>query len=285
MPKDPREFPRATVPVLRLSGGEASPELRGAICESELEIVANGKPLVRLLCSAASLRELAFGFLYSEGVVGSLADILAFELDRDAMRASFVLAGPVEGPGCPTVSSGFSGKVLRSPLSAAPAEKAQGRTGARAGAHADPAATALSMCGAAQRMAASAPEYARTRGMHCSALFRGGRVLGCFEDIGRHNTFDKLAGHCLLSGVSMEGALLATTGRVSGEMMRKAVAMGVAGVASCSGPTDVAVALAREAGVALAGYAKAPGEAVLYGAGRGAVWEEAAPRREEREAV
>ena len=120
----------------------------------------------------------------------------------------------------------------------------------------------------------NAPEYARTRGMHCSALFRGGEMLGCFEDIGRHNTFDKLAGHCLLEGLSMEGALLTTTGRVSAEMMRKAVAMGVAGVVSCSGPTDVAIALAREAGVALAGYAKAPEEAVLYGVGRGARWEQ-----------
>lgn len=263
------EFPRATVPVLRLSNGRALPELRGAICESELEIVVNNEPLVRLLCSQASLEELAHGFLYSEGVVGSLDQIVAFDLDRDAMVARFALADPVEKPLCPTVSSGFGGKVLRSPLAAPPA--ACGTTAAQR--HGDAAALAQAMGDAVHRMTSNAPEYARTRGMHCSALFRGGEMLGCFEDIGRHNTFDKLAGHCLLTGVTMEGALLATTGRVSGEMMRKAVAMGVAGVASCSGPTDVAIALAREAGVALAGYAKEPGEAVLYGAGRGAVWE------------
>ena len=265
----PMEFPRATVPVFRLSGGSLTPELRGAICERELEIVVNNEPLVRLLCSAASLRELAFGFLYSEGVVGLLDDVVAFELDERAMRASFALAGPVEKPSCPTVSSGFGGKVLRSPMAAVPVTSGV----AAAWGCGDMAALALSMCGAVQRMAASAPEYARTRGMHCSALFRGGEMLGCFEDIGRHNTFDKLAGHCLLADISMEGALLTTTGRVSGEMMRKAVAMGVAGVASCSGPTDVAIGLARAAGVALAGYAGKPGEAVLYEAGRGAAWE------------
>ncbi len=309
MPKDPQEFPRATVPVFRLAGSTVTPELRGAICERELTIVANGEPLVRLLCSAAALRELAHGFLYSEGVVGSLDEIAAFELDQEAMVAAFTLAGVVERPGCPTISSGFGGKVLRSPMGGTGASvaekpwdcendgsvalaKAQPRSrefpGAAvrssSGTRVDPAATALSMGDAVQTMEASAPEYARTRGMHCSALFRGGEMLGCFEDIGRHNTFDKLAGHCLLSGIPMEGALLATTGRVSGEMMRKAVAMGVAGVASCSGPTDVAIALAREAGVALAGYAKTPGEAVLYGAGRGAAWE-GAPQHEEREAV
>lgn len=281
MAMDHQEFPRATVPVFRLAGVEVTPELRGAICERELTIVANGEPLVRLLCSAVALRELAHGFLYSEGVVGSLDKIAAFDLDEHAMVASFALAGPVEKPPCPTVSSGFGGKVLRSPLAGmasapAPAEKpAMGETplGAPCG-RVDLAATARSMGEAVQAMAANAPEYARTRGMHCSALFRGGEMLGCFEDIGRHNTFDKLAGHCLLKGLSMEGALLTTTGRVSAEMMHKALRLGVAGVASCSGPTDVALRLAREAGVALAGYAKVPGEAVLYGAGRGAVWEQ-----------
>ena len=274
---DPQEFPRATVPVFRLAGGAVTPELRGAICERELSIVANGEPLVRLLCSAVALRELAHGFLYSEGVVGSLDEIAAFELDEKAMVASFALAGPVEKSSCPTVSSGFGGKVPRSPLrdAGAPvAEKPQ--AGAMSGVanrgRVDLAATARSMSDAAQVMAANAPEYARTRGMHCSALFRGGEMLGCFEDIGRHNTFDKLAGHCLLEGLSMEGALLTTTGRVSAEMMRKAVAMGT-GVGR-PGPTDVAIPLAREAGVALAGYAKAPEEAVLYGVGRGARWEQ-----------
>lgn len=279
MAMDHQEFPRATVPVFRLAGVEVTPELRGAICERELTIVANGEPLVRLLCSAVALRELAHGFLYSEGVVGSLDKIAAFDLDEKAMVASFALAGPVEKPSCPTVSSGFGGKVLRSPLrdAGAPvAEKPQAGTmsGVANRGRVDLAATAFSMSEAVQVMAANAPEYARTRGMHCSALFRGGQMLGCFEDIGRHNTFDKLAGHCLLEGLSMEGALLTTTGRVSAEMMRKAIAMGVAGVASCSGPTDVAIALTREAGVALAGYAKAPGEAVLYGVGRGARWEQ-----------
>ena len=279
MAMDHQEFPRATVPVFRLAGVEVTPELRGAICERELTIVANGEPLVRLLCSAVALRELAHGFLYSEGVVGSLDKIAAFDLDEKAMVASFTLVGPVEKPSCPTVSSGFGGKVLRSPLRDAGvpvAEKPRGGLEGPAAPHGrvDLAATARSMSDAVQVMAANAPEYARTRGMHCSALFRGGEMLGCFEDIGRHNTFDKLAGRCLLEGLSMEGALLTTTGRVSAEMMHKALRLGVAGVASCSGPTDVAIALARETGVALAGYAKEPGEAVLYGAGRGAVWEQ-----------
>ena len=261
---NPMEFPRITAPVFRLANGFACPELRGVICESEFSIVANGEPLVKLLCSAAALRELAYGFLYSEGVAGSLADILAFKLDKDAMTASFTLIGPVEKPSCPTVSSGFGGKVLRSPLAGAGRLGMGGISAAAVKARVDLAATALGMSEAVQVMAANAPEYARTRGLHCSALFCGGEMLGCFEDIGRHNTFDKLAGHCLLTGASAQGALLTTTGRVSAEMCTKALRLGVAAIASCSGPTDQAVRLAREAGVMLVGYAGKPGRATVY---------------------
>lgn len=109
-------FPRASVPVLHYRGGSSALEVRGAICESELSIAVNGRQLVNLLCSRASLRELAFGFLLDEGVISSLEDVRAFELDEDNLRASFELRLPFENAGCATVSSGFGGKVLRSPL-------------------------------------------------------------------------------------------------------------------------------------------------------------------------
>lgn len=311
---EPLAFPRAQMPVVRYGDGGAQAELVEVICESELTVVANGVELVRLLCSGAALRELAYGFLYSEGIVRCLGDVLGCSVDVSAMEVSFDLAVPVRRPGCPTVSSGFGGKVLRSPLGferpdrrgsvdadelrgrrarvpgeedARPGEKTREvrrrlgeRGGAGSGRDDDGALPAedfwtggfqvepFSIDEVFLAMAAmdgAAVEYHATRGMHCSALFRGSQMLGCFEDIGCHNTFDKLAGHCLLNGISPEGALLTTTGRVSAEMCTKALRIGVAAVASCSGPTDAAVRLARGAGVMLVGYAGKSGRAVRYG--------------------
>ena len=269
--------------MVRYADGEETCGIADVICERELRIVANGVPLVNLLCSAAALRELAYGFLYSEGIVGSLAAVRGCRVDEHAMEAVFDLAEPVRRAGCPTVSSGFGGKVLRSPLGgargAADADELRGRRGhapgeeaAGDGRTASTAAEALGchaiaidgVCCAMAAMDAAAVEYRATRGMHCSALFRDGAMLGCFEDIGRHNTFDKLAGHCLLRGISTAGTLLTTTGRVSAEMCAKALRLGVTAVASFSGPTDQAVRLAREAGVMLVGYAGKPGRAVRY---------------------
>ncbi len=281
-------FPRVSFPVVRHCDGEETPELAGVICEQELRIVANGVQLVNLLCSGVALRELAYGFLYSEGVVRSFADVRGCQVDGDAMVVEFDLAVPVRRPGCPTVSSGFGGKVLRSPLGsgradrrgAADADELRGRRagapGEQDGLSADGGLACGAGCDVSARpsidevfcamaaMDAASVEYHATRGMHCSALFRDGKMLGCFEDIGRHNTFDKLAGHCLLAGASAQGALLTTTGRVSAEMCTKALRLGVAAIASCSGPTDQSVRLAREAGVMLVGYAGKPGRATVY---------------------
>lgn len=281
-------FPRVLFPVVRYGDGTEAPELVRVICEQELHIVANGVRLVNLLCSGVALRELAHGFLYSEGVIRSLADVRGCWVDGDTMVVEFDLAVPARRPGCPTVSSGFGGKVLRSPLGSGRADRrgaadADELCGRRAGVQGE--RDGLPMGGgmgygmhcegsarpsidevffAMAAMDTAAVEYHATRGMHCSALFRDGKMIGCFEDIGRHNTFDKLAGHCLLTGASAEGALLTTTGRVSAEMCAKALRLGVAAVASCSGPTDQAVRLAREAGVMLVGYAGKPGRAVRY---------------------
>jgi len=249
-------FPRATVRTVRVQGGEAVPGICNAICERELKVYVNGEQLVSLLCSPVDLRELAHGFLYSEQVVNSLADIRSFSLDEASLKASFELAVPYGRPACPTVSSGFGGKVLVAgtsvdiPLSRGSHEPEDIRAVEEA------VAASAVMC-------AQAREYAVTRGMHCSALFRDGEMLAIFEDVGRHNTFDKLAGRCMLEGTSLRGALLATTGRVSGEMMRKALRLGVRKVVSLSGPTDVAIDVARAAGALLVGYAK-NGSATVY---------------------
>lgn len=288
----PLVFPRASVEVVRYRDGGGTREHTEVVCECELSIAANGVELVRLLCSGAALRELAYGFLYSETVIRTLADVRGCRMDTRAMGISFDLAVPVGRPGCPTVSSGFGGRVLRSPLgptgtglrsacdadelrdhrAEAPGERsAEEERGAGApgmpsgrGAEAPMPFSIDEVFSAMTAMDGAAVEYHATRGMHCSALFRGGQMLGCFEDIGRHNTFDKLAGHCLLNGISPEGTLLTTTGRVSAEMCAKALRLGVAAVASCSGPTDAAVRLAREADVMLVGYAGKAGRAVRY---------------------
>jgi FdhD protein len=114
-----------------------------------------------------------------------------------------------------------------------------------------------------------------TRGIHGAALFDlEGRLLYLNEDIGRHNAVDRLAGYMLAEGVAPP-VLVATTGRVSLEMAAKVVGMGAVLLASRTGATAPAVALANDYGLALATYVRPTGYR-LYAPG-GMLLEEKSP--------
>jgi FdhD protein len=102
----------------------------------------------------------------------------------------------------------------------------------------------------------NAMSYNLSGGIHTSAICSGSGILAMAEDIGRHNTLDKLLGECLLRQISTRDKIILTSGRVSSEMLRKAARMQVPIVVSLTSPTDQAVRLARETGITLTGYAR-----------------------------
>jgi FdhD protein len=74
------------------------------------------------------------------------------------------------------------------------------------------------------------------------------------EDIGRHNTLDKLQGMALLEGISTRGGILLASGRISSEMLFKAAIMGVPVVGSRTSPTNLALAVAERLNITVCGY-------------------------------
>ncbi len=108
--------------------------------------------------------------------------------------------------------------------------------------------------------------YREVGGVHTSALTDGERLLLVAEDIGRHNTIDKLRGLCLLQNVDARNRVLLCTGRISSEMLGKARRMGVPIVASRTSPTSLSVELARAWGLTLVGYLRR-GRLTVYAGG------------------
>lgn len=103
-------------------------------------------------------------------------------------------------------------------------------------------------------MSKRSARYAATVGMHASALFGTEKLFHFCEDIGRHNTLDKLTGKCLLCGEFPEDALLTVTGRISEDMVKKAGRIGVSVIASYTTATKQALTLAERLGITLIGY-------------------------------
>ena len=97
-------------------------------------------------------------------------------------------------------------------------------------------------------------QYRSHGGIHSAAIGDAGGLLLHAEDIGRHNTLDRLAGEALFKGIEAQDKMLVTSGRISSEMVAKAARLGVGLMASRTSPTDRAIELCEQAGITMVGY-------------------------------
>ena len=121
-----------------------------------------------------------------------------------------------------------------------------------------------------EALAAAQETFKRTGGLHACALFDlTGRLLVLREDVGRHNALDKVLGWALLdSGLPLSEHILLLSGRTSFEMMQKSLAAGVPIVAAISAPSSLAVEFARDSGQTLVGFLRGQRMNIYAGADR-----------------
>ncbi len=131
--------------------------------------------------------------------------------------------------------------------------------------------------------------YLAAGAIHGCVLCEEDRPLLYMEDVGRHNAIDKIAGYMFLEGVSPAGKMFYTTGRLTSEMVIKAVQMEIPILMSRSGFTAWGVELARQANLTLIGRAKgkrfialAGEQRIVYDADTSAAWDE--PKAVQRKA-
>jgi FdhD protein len=226
-----------------------------AIVEASVSLTVNGEMWLTLMCTPVDLDLLAVGLLHNEGLIETAGEIASVRLCPNGDNVDVWLRHSVVLPKPWRRTSGCSGGVT----AIDPGEIAQQRPESLS------TATCLNngvilapqqVCELISMLSDAQTIYRKTGGVHTSALSNGQKLLVVTEDIGRHNTLDKIAGKCLLDGIYPERRILVTTGRISSEMLQKAARIGSTMVISRTSPSSLSVQMAEQWGITLVGYAR-----------------------------
>lgn len=251
------------VRVTRVGRGPAGAAEDAAAIEEPLEVRLHGRPFAVIMRTPGADRELAAGFLFSEGVVCSADEIGAVEHCRHPAHPEhhnvvdvYLLEGAARTLESrfeqrrhvlTTSSCGLCGRVsidaLRTRAEPLPVHL-----------RIEPAVAAELPAGLRSRQ----PGFDRTGGLHAAGIFTtDGRCDGCAEDVGRHNAVDKVVGRLLLDEqLPARGLVLAVSGRTSYEIVQKAWLAGIELVCAVSAPSSLAIDLADAAGITLLGFTR-----------------------------
>ena len=238
--------------VFRFEKGNIKPIEHEPVREFPLKLIVNGRELATLISSPHDLRFLVAGFLQLQGFVQGLADFQMFSVCEDFGVANVIIKGELPEQLKPALTSGCGTGITFNLQQKMNLKEKSPRTAVSRFLPAD-------LFSLMDQLARFAGEYRKSGGIHSAAVGEGRTILLSSEDVGRHNTLDRIAGEALFKGINLEGKVLLTSGRVSTEMVTKAAMLGVSLIASRTSPTDLAVQLAEKAGITLVGYLRSSG--------------------------
>lgn len=225
--------------------------------EIPLTLTINGNEWLVFMCTPEHIEALGVGFLSNEGLIESMADIAQVRTCPSKDNVDIWTTKKIEKPNQWRKTSGCTGGVTA--------------VGSEIKAHPQGVPPPPPMMSEARYEVMLSPQqvndlviklfaiqaiHRQSGGIHASALSDGTRLFLSCEDIGRHNTLDKLAGRVLLENILEPRCIVLTTGRISSEMLQKSASMGTAVVISCTAVTSQAVSMAEAWGLTLIGYAK-----------------------------
>jgi len=254
----------ADAAVLRVRGGAAgaATQIDRVAEETPVALEYNGISHATMLASPADLEDYALGFSLTEGVVDRPADVRGIE-----------------------VVPQFNGIVVQVEISSACAARLKTRRRAMAG------RTGCGLCGVETLpevlrqvpTVAGAPPVPLTAVLHAMRAMRGsqalhditgathaaawadadGRVHLVREDVGRHNSLDKLVGALARQAIDPHNGMALVSSRASFEMVQKCAAAGIGILAAVSAPTALAIRVAQNTNVALLGFVR-NADAAIY---------------------
>lgn len=210
------------VEYIRVNGGCTASSER-IVRETALEIVVDGGHFATAMLLATMEKEFVIGHLCTQGVIADAADVKSVTIKNNI--ADVKLSGK-RGKTTP--------RLVRSDLKVRKED--------------------IFDC---VRAILKSEVFAETEAVHSAGLFLNGKETVCIaEDLGRHHALDKVIGYGLLHNIDFGETLAASTGRLPSEMILKCRNASIPIIATKGVPTTMAVEMAGEAGITIAGLVR-----------------------------
>ena len=216
-----------------------------AIVEAPVALTVNGEVWLTLMCTPLDLEAMAVGFLYNEGLINTKEEVTSVRLCAAGDNLDVWLHHNVEKPEKWRRTSGCTGGVTSVAINPETQYLSNGSV-----LKAEKVGDLIGKLFESQQL------YRTSGGVHTSALSDGQQIVASAEDIGRHNTLDKIAGICLFNDLKLSRRIILTTGRISSEMLQKSARMGASIVISRTAPSSYSIEIADHWGITLIGYAR-----------------------------
>lgn len=254
MPEPSDQRMSARYPVVRFSQGGSQAGEDEAVVEEPLEIRVAGRGVGVTMRTPGHDEELVIGFLVGEGVISGPGDV---ERVRACDRAAGDAVDVIVSAGVAVDFARLTRHVFASSscgvCGAASIEALRHRFPRAAD---GPRMTPAVLHAAASKLRAVQPTFDQTGGLHAAGLFdASGELAVAREDVGRHNAVDKVVGWAHFRGMlPLSAYSLVVSGRVSFEIVQKALAAGIPLIAGVSAPSSLAIDLCLESNMTLIGF-------------------------------
>ncbi|HHX68754.1 MAG: formate dehydrogenase accessory sulfurtransferase FdhD [Miniphocaeibacter sp.] len=212
--------------VITFNNGVIEKNIENIVEERKYNIYINSKKIFKTVCSPFNLEEMAVGFLWMNGYINSKEDIINIDIDTEG-KMDLKIKGDTKKKEIELEKNNSKMEILSTEI---------------------PKQITL--------MENKAKLFKKTAGVHSAALISNNEVIVYMEDIGRHNTLDKIAGYCVLNNIDMTNKIIAFSGRLPVEIVTKISKMKVPIMISRSAPTNLGIELAREKGITLCGFTR-----------------------------
>jgi FdhD protein len=234
------------------SAGVMAPAKASIVIEQEFPIYVNGRQLAIASITPTMYKEFAVGYLFGQGFINGLDEVASLEIlnntahvtlkdRRKTLTDAKTNFRIVSGGG----RSAYFGEANLLEIKS------------------DVMVSKRTVFSAMNQLFRNVPLYEETEGVHAAGLFNTRASPICIvEDIGRHNTLDKIIGYILLHKVDCSRLFLVCTGRMTSEMVTKICRSGIPIVATKTAVTNKALGTGKQCGLTLIGFLRTIGSKI-----------------------